>query len=67
MSEEVKEKILEFLRGVGGKGVATQADIIKGTKLDREQVKKAIKEMTLEGKIVDAGVAAGVVGYKIKT
>lgn len=67
MSEEVKEKILEFLKGVGGKGVATQADIIKGTKLDREAVKKAIKEMTLEGKITDAGVAAGVVGYKIKT
>lgn len=67
MSEEVKEKILEFLRGVGGKGVATQADIIKGTKLDREQVKKAIKELALEGKIIDAGVAAGVVGYKIKT
>jgi hypothetical protein len=67
MSEEVKEKVLEFLRGVGGKGVATQADIIKGTKLDREQVKKAIKELTLEGKIVDAGVAAGVIGYKIKT
>ncbi|MEW6214993.1 MAG: hypothetical protein AB1478_07325 [Nitrospirota bacterium] len=67
MSEEVKEKVLEFLRGVGGKGVATQADIIKGTKLDRETVKKAIKELTLEGKIVDAGVAAGVVGYKIKT
>ncbi|MBM4140410.1 MAG: hypothetical protein FJ242_02800 [Nitrospira sp.] len=67
MSEEVKEKILEFLRGVGGKGVATQAEIIKGTKLDRESVKKAIREMTLEEKIVEAGVAAGVIGFKIKT
>jgi hypothetical protein len=67
MSEEAKEKILEFLKGVGGKGVATQADIIKGIKLDRDTVKKAIRELTLEEKIIDAGVAAGVVGYKIKS
>jgi len=67
MSEEAKEKILEFLKGVGGKGVATQAVIIKGTKLDRDTVKKAIRELTLEEKIIDAGVAAGVVGYKIKS
>ncbi|MDH5202876.1 MAG: hypothetical protein OEZ31_00360 [Nitrospirota bacterium] len=67
MSEDAKEKILEFLKGVGGKGVATQADIIKGTKLDRDTVKKAIKELALEEKIIDAGVAAGVVGFKIKT
>lgn len=67
MSEEVKEKILEFLRGVGGKGVATQAEIMKGTKLDRDTLKKAIKELALEEKIVEAGVAAGVIGFKIKT
>ena len=66
MSEESKEKILEYLRGLGGKAT-TQADIVKGTGIDRKEVMKSIKELELEGKIVGAGVAAGVGGYKIKT
>jgi len=65
MSEEAKQKILEFLKGVGGKGVATQADIKKGTGLDRKLVMKLIRELEQEGKIVGAGKSAGVGGYKL--
>jgi len=65
MNEEAKQKILEFLKGVGGKGVATQADIKKGTGLDRKLVMKLIRELEQEGKIVGAGKSAGVGGYKL--
>jgi len=68
MSEEGKQKILDFLGGFTGseKGVATAAEIIKGTGLDRQLVSKLLKDMELEGKIVGAGRAAGVWGYKLK-
>ena len=69
MSEEARQKILDFLGGFTGseKGVAAAAEIIKGTGLDRQTVAKILKELELEGKIVGAGRAAGVWGYKIKT
>lgn len=67
MAEDAKEKVLEFLRSIGGKGVATQSEIVKGTKLDKKEVAAAIRELAAEGKISEAGVAAGVIGYKIKT
>jgi len=63
--EEAKQKILDFLKGVSGKGVATQADIKKGTGLDRKLVMKLIRELEQEGKIVGAGKSAGVGGYKL--
>jgi len=53
------------LKGVSGKGVATQADIKKGTGLDRKLVMKLIRELEQEGKIVGAGKSAGVGGYKL--
>jgi DNA invertase Pin-like site-specific DNA recombinase len=67
MSEEGKQKILEFLKGFSGseKGIATAAEIMKGTGIDRQTVSKFIKELEMEGKIVGAGRAAGVYGYKI--
>lgn len=69
MSEEGEQKILDFLGSFSGseKGVATAAEIIKGTGLDRQTVSKMLKELELEGKIVGAGRAAGVWGYKLKT
>ena len=65
MSEEAKQKILDFLKGLSGKGVATQAEIMKGTGLDRKLVMKLIRELEQEGKIVGGGRAAGVGGYKL--
>jgi DNA-binding MarR family transcriptional regulator len=69
MSEEVRQKILDFLGGFkeSEKGVATAAEIIRGTGLDRQMVSKILKELEMEGKIVGAGRAAGVWGYKLKT
>ncbi|MDI6889472.1 MAG: hypothetical protein QMC83_00815 [Thermodesulfovibrionales bacterium] len=69
MSEEAKQKILDFLGSFkeSEKGVATQAEIKKGTGLDFKTVMQCIKELELEGKIVGAGRAAGVGGYKLKT
>lgn len=69
MSEEAKQKILDFLGSFTGseKGVATASEIKKGTGLDRETVSKCLKELEMEGKIMGAGRAAGVFGYKLKT
>jgi uncharacterized membrane protein len=66
-TDEEKQKVLDFLKGVGGKGVATQAEITKGTGIDRRTVMKIIKELEMGGKIVGAGRAAGVGGYKLAT
>lgn len=63
--EEEKQKIIDFLKGIGGKGVATQAEITKGTGIDRRTVMKLIKELEKEGKVTSGGRAAGVGGYKL--
>jgi uncharacterized membrane protein len=65
MNEEGKQRIIDFLKGLAGKGVATQAEIMKGTGLDRKTVMKLIRELEQEGKIVGGGRAAGVGGYKL--
>ena len=67
MSEEGKQKIIEFLKSFSGseKGVASVAEIMKGTGIDRQTLSKLIKELEMEGKIAGAGRAAGVYGYKI--
>jgi predicted Rossmann fold nucleotide-binding protein DprA/Smf involved in DNA uptake len=69
MSEEIKQKILDFLGSFkeSEKGVATAAEIKKGTGLDFKTVQQMLKELDMEGKIVGAGRAAGVFGYKLKT
>ncbi len=64
MSED-RQKIIDFLKGVGGKGVATQSEIAKGTGIDRRTVMKLIKELEKEGKVTAGGRAAGVGGYKL--
>jgi len=53
------------LKSIGGKGVATQAEIAKGTGIDRRTVMKLIKELEKEGKVTSGGRAAGVGGYKL--
>ncbi len=67
MSEEGKQKILDFLGSFSGseKGVASVPEIMKGTGIDRQTLSKLIKELEMEGKIAGAGRAAGVTGYKI--
>lgn len=69
MSDEAKQKILDFLGSFSGseRGVATASEIIKGTGLDRQTVSKCLKELEMEEKIMGAGRAAGVSGYKLKT
>jgi Mn-dependent DtxR family transcriptional regulator len=69
MSEEAKQKILDFLGSFkeSEKGVATTAEIKKGTGLDFKTVQQMLKELDMEGKIMGAGRAAGVFGYKLKT
>lgn len=68
MSEEAKQKIIDFLANFKGseKGVATASEIQKGVGLGRKEVGELLKQMEAEGKIVGAGRAAGVWGYKLK-
>jgi DNA-binding MarR family transcriptional regulator len=64
--KEMREKIIEHLSSVGGKGVDTIANIAKHTGIKRRDLSKAINKMELEGEIQAAGVMAGVAGYKLK-
>ena len=64
--QETKEKILEFLAQVPGKGVEVPARIVSALGLQRRPALKLMRELEEEGKIVTAGAAAGVVGYKLK-
>lgn len=69
MSEEEKKKIIDFLKAFAEtteKGVATMAEIAKGTGIDRKAVSKLLVDLEMEGKVVGAGRAAGVMGYKLK-
>jgi hypothetical protein len=64
--QEMKEKILEFLKDVPGKGVEVPARIISALGMERRPALKLMRELEQEGKIVTAGAAAGVIGYKLK-
>jgi hypothetical protein len=64
--EEMKQKILDHLAQVPGKGVEVPARIISSLGLKRKEVMKLLSELSGEGKIEVAGAAAGVVGYKLK-
>lgn len=64
-SDELKQKILEYLAQVEGKGVEVPARIIKALGVERRPALKAMRELESEGKIATAGAAAGVVGYKL--
>ena len=65
MTEEAgKKTILDYLLGLEGKGTKTTAEIGKVTGIKRRECAKLLRELEEESKIVTAGVAAGVVGYK---
>ena len=64
-SDELKQKILEYLAQVEGKGVEVPARIVKALGVERRPALKAMRELESEGKIATAGAAAGVVGYKL--
>ena len=63
-NEDPKKAILDYLMGAEGKGTKTIVEIGKATGIKRRDCSKYIRELEEEGKIVPAGVMAGVAGYK---
>lgn len=64
--ESTRQKIIDHLNSVGGKGADTIANIAKSTGIKRRDLSKVINKMELNGEIEAAGVTAGVAGYKLK-
>ena len=62
--EESKQKILDYLLGLEGKGVKTTVDIGKAVGLKRTECSKLLRALEEEGKVAPGGVTAGVAGYK---
>ncbi len=67
MSEyaEQREKVIQYLSSLEGKGVDTIANITKGTGIKRRDLSKVLQKMELDGEVQAAGVMAGVAGYKL--
>ena len=61
---DTKKAILDYLLGAEGKGTKTIVEIGKATGVKRKECSKLVRELEEEGKIVPAGVMAGVAGYK---
>ncbi|MEW6743542.1 MAG: winged helix-turn-helix transcriptional regulator [Planctomycetota bacterium] len=64
MSEDLHQKVLDYLLGLQGKGVQTTVEIAKNTGLSRKDCSKILRELEEQGKVASAGVMAGVAGYK---
>ena len=64
--QEIKDKILEHLANVPGKGVEVPSRIISTLDINRRSGMKIMRALEEEGKIQSAGAAAGVIGYKLK-
>jgi hypothetical protein len=65
MSDEANRKaILDYLINLEGKGVMTTAAIAKATGIKRKECSVILRALEEEGKVVSAGVMAGVAGYK---
>ena len=64
--QEIKDKILEHLANVPGKGVEVPSRIISTLAIKRSKGMKIMRALEEEGKIQSAGAAAGVIGYKLK-
>lgn len=60
-----RDKVIEHLKSVGGKGADTTANIGKAVGLKRRDASKLLQQMEQEGVIVSTGVTAGVAGYKL--
>jgi hypothetical protein len=67
MSDPIEAKILEFLGAVPGKGVEVSAKIAKAVGGRRKEVATALRKLEEQGKIMQAGAMAGVIGYKLKS
>lgn len=63
-NEENKQKVLDYLLNLEGKGVATTTEIGKATGFKRKECSGLLRELEEEGKVVPGGVMAGVAGYK---
>ena len=63
--QEIKDKILEHLANVPGKGVEVPSRIISALAINRRNGMKIMRALEEEGKIQSAGAAAGVIGYKL--
>lgn len=64
--EDNRDKVIEHLKGVGGKGADTTANIGKAIGLKRRDASKVLAQMEQESIIISTGVTAGVAGYKLK-
>jgi len=62
--DENKQKIIDYLVNLEGKGVATTVEIGKAVGLKRKETSKLLRSLEAEGKIAPGGVMAGVAGYK---
>lgn len=62
--DENKQKILDYLLNLEGKGVMTTTDIGKAVGLKRKECSLLLRALEEEGKVAAAGVMAGVAGYK---
>jgi hypothetical protein len=61
---ENKQKILDYLLGLEGKGVDTTVAIGKAVGIKRKDCSRLLRELESEGKVASAGVVPGVAGYK---
>ncbi|HNT00126.1 MAG TPA: FaeA/PapI family transcriptional regulator [Polyangiaceae bacterium] len=64
--EQYRDKIIEYLKTIGGKGADTTTNIGKAVGLKRRDASKTLAQMEQEGIILATGVTAGVAGYKLK-
>ncbi|UCG51457.1 MAG: winged helix-turn-helix transcriptional regulator [Candidatus Latescibacterota bacterium] len=62
--DELKQKILDYLLNLEGKGVVTTTDIGKAVGVKRKECSRLLRALEEEGKVASAGVMAGVAGYK---
>ena len=63
--EEMRDKVIEYLKGLEGKGVDTTINIGKQTGMARRDASKVLARMEQEGLVASGGVTAGVAGYKL--
>ena len=62
---EQKDRVVQYLSALGGKGADTTINIGKNTDMKRKAAAKVLARMEQEGLVQSAGVTAGVAGYKL--
>lgn len=63
--EANRDKVIEYLKGLDGKGAATTMNIGKAIELKRRAASKLMAQLEKDGVVVATGVTAGVAGYKL--